>query len=59
MVEAARMVTTDAGIDAAPERSKAPDDDPLARTVQYVPLLKLLIISLDNGQRIALPMCSP
>jgi hypothetical protein len=56
MVEATRIVTTDAEIDAALERSKAHDNGPLARTVQYVPLLKLLIIGLDNGRRIALPI---
>jgi hypothetical protein len=56
MVEAARIVTSDAEIDAALERSKAHDNDPLVRTVQYVPLLKLLIIGLDNGRRIALPI---
>jgi hypothetical protein len=50
------MVTTDAEIDAALERAKPHDNDPLARTVQYVPLLKILIIGLSNGRRIALPI---
>jgi hypothetical protein len=52
----ARVVTTDAEIDAALERAKPHDNDPLARTVQYVPLLKILIIGLSNGRRIALPI---
>jgi hypothetical protein len=56
MVKAARMVTTDAEVDAALERAKAHDNDPLARAVQYVPLLKLLIIGLTDGRRIALPI---
>jgi hypothetical protein len=51
-----RDITTDAEIDAALERAKPHDNDPLARTVQYVPLLKLLIIGLTNGRRIALPI---
>jgi hypothetical protein len=49
-------VTTEADIDVALERAKPHDNDPLARTVQYVPLLKILIIGLSNGQRIALPI---
>jgi hypothetical protein len=49
-------VTTDADIDVALERVKPHDNDPLARTVQYVPLLKILIIGLSNGRRIALPI---
>jgi hypothetical protein len=52
----AKDVTTDADIDVALERAKPHDNDPLARTVQYVPLLKILIIGLSNGRRIALPI---
>jgi Protein of unknown function (DUF2442) len=52
----ARVVTTDAEIDAALERAKPHDNDPLARTVHHVPLLKILIIGLSNGRRIALPI---
>jgi hypothetical protein len=51
-----RDITTDAEIDAALEGAKAHDNDPLASTVQYVPLPKLLIIVLTNGRRIALPI---
>ena len=47
-------VTTDADIDVALEPAKPHDDDPLARTVRYIPLLKILIIDLSNGRRIAL-----
>jgi hypothetical protein len=39
-----------------PWRGQKHDNDPLARTVQYVPLLRLLIIGLSNGRRIALPI---
>jgi hypothetical protein len=52
----ARRVTTDGEIDAALEQAKPHDNDPLARTVQYVPLLKILIIGLSNGRRIAIPI---
>jgi Protein of unknown function (DUF2442) len=52
----AKDVRADAAIDVAVERAKPHDNDPLARTVQYVPLLKILIIGLSNGRRIALPI---
>jgi hypothetical protein len=55
VVKAARMVTTDAEVDAR-QGAKAHDNDALARKVQYVPLLKLLIIGLSNGGGIALPI---
>jgi len=51
-----RDITTDAEIDAALERAKAHDNDPLARTVKYVQDLNLLIIGLNNGQRLVLPL---
>jgi hypothetical protein len=47
----AKDVTTDAERDGA----KLHDND-LARTVQYVSLLKIIIIGLNNGRRIALPI---
>jgi hypothetical protein len=50
------MVTTDAEIDQAFERAKAHDNDPLAETVKYVPDLNLLIIGLNTGQRLVLPL---
>jgi Protein of unknown function (DUF2442) len=52
----ARVVTTDAEIEAALERAKPHENDPLARTVHHVPLLKILIIGLSNGRSIALPI---
>jgi Protein of unknown function (DUF2442) len=52
----ARMVGTDAEIDATLEPAKPDYNDPLARTVHYVPLLKIIIIGLSNGRRIALPI---
>jgi hypothetical protein len=52
----ATVITTDAEIDAALERAKLLKDEPLARTVKYVPNLNLLIIGLNNGQRLVLPI---
>jgi Protein of unknown function (DUF2442) len=51
----AKDATTDAEQVGAFERAKLHDND-LARTVQYVPLLKIIIIGLNNGRRIALPI---
>jgi hypothetical protein len=51
-----RMVTTDVDIAAALQPAKPHDNDPFARTVQHVPLLKILIIGLSDGRRIALPI---
>jgi hypothetical protein len=56
MTKEARMITTDAEIDAAIERAKLLDGEPLARQVQYVPRFKLLIVELTNGRRLALPI---
>jgi Protein of unknown function (DUF2442) len=40
-----------------PSNARSPTTmTPLARTVQYVPLLNILIIALSNGGRIALPI---
>jgi Protein of unknown function (DUF2442) len=55
-MEQHRDVTTDAELEAAFERAKLLDDEPLARTVQYVQSLKLLIVGLTNGRRLALPI---
>jgi len=51
-----RDVTTDAEIDAALEDAKLHDNDPVAKTVQYVPRYKLLIVELTNGRRLPLPI---
>lgn len=56
MVKAVRMVTTDEEIEAALERAKLHDNDPLARTVRYVPQHNLLIVGLNNGRRLVLPI---
>jgi hypothetical protein len=50
----AKGVTTGAEQDGALGPTKPHDNDLLARTVQYVPLLKIIIIGLNNGRRIAL-----
>ncbi len=52
----ARVITTDAEIDAALERAKLLDDEPLARTVEYVPRHKILIVGLSNGRRLTIPI---
>jgi hypothetical protein len=51
-----RDVTTNAEIDAALGRAKVHDNDPVAKTVQYVPSLKLLIVGLTNGRRLVIPV---
>ncbi len=55
-MEQHRDVTTDAEIDAALEQAKLHDHDPVAKTAQYVPRLKLLIVELTNGRRLAIPI---
>jgi hypothetical protein len=50
------VVTTDAEIEAALERAKARDSEPLARTVEHIPALDLLIVGLSNGRRLVLPI---
>ena len=51
-----RVVTTDAEIESALERAKLHDKDPVARTVEHVPVLNLLVVGLSNGRRLALPV---
>jgi hypothetical protein len=50
------VVTTDAEIGAALEKAKLHDGGPRARTVEYIPDVKLLIVGLNNGRRLALPI---
>ena len=50
------VVTTDAEIEEALERSKAHDGDPRARTVEHIPDLNLLIVGLSDGRRLVLPI---
>jgi Protein of unknown function (DUF2442) len=56
MTKAARMITTDAEIDAAIERAKLLDGEPLARTVEHIQRLNLLIVGLTNGRRLVIPV---
>ena len=50
------VVTTDAEIDAAFERAKDLDGEPLAVNVQYDSKLRVLVVSLSNGRRLAMPV---
>src|ERR1700684_2171809 len=52
----ARMITTDAEIDAALERAKLLEDEPLAQTVEHNQTLHILIVGLSNGRRLVLPV---
>lgn len=51
-----KVVTTDAEIDAALERSTILDREPLAETVEHIQDLNLLIVSLSNRRRLVLPI---
>jgi hypothetical protein len=50
------MITTDAEIDAAIERAKLLDGEPLAKAVKYWPPIKTLLVELTNGRRLAFPI---
>src|ERR1035437_3255830 len=50
------VVTTDSEIDAALEIAKLHDTDTVARSVEHVPALNLLIVGLSNGRRLLLPV---
>jgi hypothetical protein len=51
-----RVGTSDAEIEAALERAKLHDKDPVAQTVEHIPDLNLLIVGLSNGRRLVLPI---
>jgi hypothetical protein len=51
-----KVLTTDAEIEAALSRARAHDDDPVATTVEHIQSLRLLIVSLSNQRRLALPV---
>ena len=51
-----KVVTTDAEIEAALERAKLHDGDPVAQTVEHIPALNLLILGLSNQRRLVLPV---
>jgi hypothetical protein len=50
------VVTTDAEIEAALERAKLHDNDPVAQTVEHIPDLNLLIVGLSSRRRLVLPI---
>jgi hypothetical protein len=52
----ARMITTDAEIDAAMERAKLLDGEPLAKMAVHIASLKVLMVGLTNGRRLVLPI---
>jgi hypothetical protein len=49
------VITTDAEIDAALERAKLRENEPVAQTVEHIPDLNLLIVGLSNHRRLVLP----
>jgi len=51
-----KVLTTDAEIDAALKKAKLAAREPVARSVEHVPELNLLIVKLSNGRRLALPI---
>jgi hypothetical protein len=56
MTKPARDITTDAQIDAALKRAKLLENEPLAKTVEYVASHKLLVVGLTNGRRLMIPI---
>ena len=50
------VTTSDAEIDAALERSKVLDLEPLAQKVEHIRDLNLLIVGLSTGRRLVLPV---
>jgi hypothetical protein len=51
-----KVITTDAEIEAALERAKLHDHEPLARIVEHIQDLNLLIVGLSNQRRLVLPI---
>ena len=51
-----QVITTDREIQAALDRSKLHDSDPVARKVEHIPDLNLLIVGLSSGRRLVLPV---
>jgi hypothetical protein len=56
MAKAARILTTPAEIDEAIERAKLLNREPLAKSAKYWPSIKVLLVDLTNGRRLALPI---
>ncbi len=50
------VLTTDAEIDAALKSAKLTTRQPVARTVEHLPQVNLLLVGLSNGRRLALPI---
>jgi len=50
------VTTSDAEIESALKRAKIHDADPVARTVEHIAGLNLLIVGLSNGRRLVLPI---
>lgn len=51
-----KVITTNAEIDAALKRAKAHGNDPVARSVELVADLNLLIVKLSNQRRLVIPV---
>ncbi len=52
----ATILTTDAEIDAAIEEARNAPAAPAARKVEFVPGVRLLLLELKSGQRLAIPV---
>ena len=50
------VTTTDTEIEEALHRAKLHDNDPMAKTIEHIPDLNLLIVGLSNGRRLVLPI---
>ena len=50
------VATTDAEIDRALQAAKLLRNEPLARRVEHIPRLNLLIVTLSNHRRLVLPI---
>ena len=51
-----KVDTTESEIEAALERSKVLDLEPLAQIITHIPELNLLVLELSNGRRLVLPV---
>ena len=51
-----KVVTTDAEIEAALDRAKLHDGEPMAKTVEHIRDLNLLLVRLSNRRRLVLPI---
>jgi hypothetical protein len=49
-------ITTDQELEAAVERAREHDNDPLAKTMKYIADHDLVIIGLNDGRRLILPI---